>query len=159
MSKRNPARTGSADVRGYGLSALQALAPLIAIALLVAPGCRKKGTGENEAAQSAKAAAEPGPPPSAPGTFGPLGADCYDVSSAAACPPDPSDPSGHKLPAHGGPCKLPVCRPCGSKKVLAFRDEHGAPSAGYCICVPQSDDSGRGTFSCYSVDAWKKRQQ
>ncbi len=96
-------------------------------------------------------------PQSAPGEVGPLGSDCYDTKQAKACPPDASDPSGHKLPAHGGACRFPSCRPCGSEKALAFRDEHGAASAGFCICVPTSDSSGRGTLSCYSKQAWKSR--
>jgi hypothetical protein len=87
---------------------------------------------------------------------GPLGDDCYSTAGAVACPPDPTDPSGRKLPAHGGACSLPVCRPCGSAKKLAFRDEHGVAMAGFCICVPKSDDSGRGVFSCYVTEAWKK---
>ena len=96
-------------------------------------------------------------PQSAPGEVGPLGADCYDTKQAKACPADEKDPSGHKLPAHGGACRFPICRPCGSEKALAFRDEHGAASPGFCICVPTSDSSGRGTLSCYSNQAWKSR--
>lgn len=103
----------------------------------------------------------PAPPPTsgaqAPGEVGPLGKDCYDTSLAIACPPDPSDPSGKKLPAHGGACHFPVCRPCGSETKSSFRDESGTPSAGYCICVPTSDSSGRGTLTCYSPRAWKSR--
>lgn len=93
------------------------------------------------------------------GTVGPLGDDCYSTTGAAACPPDPSDPSGHKLPAHGGACSAPACRPCGSATKLAFRDEHGVASAGFCLCIPQSDDSGRGTFTCYSTEAWNQRSK
>jgi len=96
-------------------------------------------------------------PQSAPGEVGPLGSDCYDTKQAKACPPDPSDPTGRKLPAHGGACRFPLCRPCGSETAVAFRDEHGAPSSGFCICVPTSDSSGRGTLSCYSSKAWKSR--
>lgn len=95
--------------------------------------------------------ATPGQPPSAPGEVGPLGSDCYETKHAKACPADPSDPSGRKLPAHGGPCQFPNCRPCGSKTELAFRDEHGAPSRGFCICVPLSDSSGKGTLTCYGA--------
>jgi hypothetical protein len=95
--------------------------------------------------------------PAPPGTVGPLGDDCYATAGAVACPPDPTDPSGRKLPAHGGACRLPVCRPCGSAKKLAFRDEHGRAMAGFCICVPKSDDSGQGVFTCYTTEAWKKR--
>ena len=96
-------------------------------------------------------------PPSPAGTVGPLGDDCYSTAGAVACPPDPTDPSGRKLPAYGGACSLPVCHPCGSAKKLAFRDEHGVAMAGFCICVPKSDDSGRGVFTCYATEAWKKR--
>jgi hypothetical protein len=96
---------------------------------------------------------------SATGTVGPLGADCYDTSAAKACPPDPTDPSGQQLPAHGGACRLPVCRPCGSESKPSFRDEGGRASAGFCICVPRSDDSGRGVFTCYTTAAWKQRAQ
>ncbi|HVT08484.1 MAG TPA: hypothetical protein VHO67_13575 [Polyangia bacterium] len=96
-------------------------------------------------------------PPSAPGEVGPLGNDCYDTKQAKACPTDPTDPAGRKLPAHGGACHFPLCRPCGSETAVAFRDEHGKPSSGFCICVPTSDSSGRGTLSCYSPKAWKSR--
>jgi hypothetical protein len=63
------------------------------------------------------------------------------------------------LPAYGSVCHIPLCRPCGSDKDLAYRDLEGKPSAGYCICVPYSDDSAKGTFTCYTPEAWKKRPQ
>jgi len=91
------------------------------------------------------------------GTVGPLPADCHDATNAKACPPDPTDPSGAKLPAHGGACRLPLCRPCGSETQPAFRDESGQRQAGFCTCVPMSDDSGRGVFSCYTTKVWKER--
>jgi hypothetical protein len=114
---------------------------------------RPQGSEPGGASPGATAAAAPAPA----GTVGPLGADCYDTKGARACPPDPTDPTGRKLPAHGGACTLPVCRPCGSEKAPAFRDEAGRPTPGFCICVPKSDDSGRGVFTCYSLDAWRKR--
>jgi hypothetical protein len=123
-------------------------------------GCKRssgeRGSGTEGAVGAAGPAhaATPQPPP---GTVGPLGADCYDTTAAAACPQDPTDPSGRRLPAHGGSCRIPVCRPCGSETTLAFRDEHGVASPGFCICVPMSDNSGRGVFSCDTTDVWKKR--
>ena len=96
-----------------------------------------------------------GPPA---GTVGPLADDCYSTAAAVACPPDPGDPSGRNLPTLGGACALNVCRPCGSATKLAFRDEHGIATAGFCVCVPKSDDSGKGSFTCYSNEAWKNRQ-
>jgi hypothetical protein len=129
---------------------------VFALAIATAPACKRTSSG-----------GAPGdvPPPvrtppsleSAPGEVGPLGSDCFDTKDARACPPDPSDPSGHNLPAHGGACRFPVCRPCGSEAALAFRDEHGTASAGFCLCVPTSDSSGRGTLSCYDKQAWKNR--
>jgi hypothetical protein len=121
----------------------------------VGPACQRAGAPAAPAPPSAPAPTFT--PPSAPGEVGPLGTDCYDAKHAKACPPDPSDPSGRKLPAHGGACRFPVCRPCGSQTAVAFRDEHGKPSSGFCICVPTSDSSGRGTLSCYSKDAWNHR--
>jgi len=141
------------------------LGPLVlALALAMTPACKREATPAVEPAHAPPAAA-PAPPPvptppsfePAPGEVGPLGDDCYGTKLAKPCPPDPRDPSGQKLAAHGGECHFPVCRPCGSETTLAFRDEHGAPSAGYCICVPRSDSSGRGSLSCYSKEAWKKR--
>lgn len=132
-------------------------------ALAMTSACKREAAPVVEPAPAPPSPAPRPPiptPPSlepAPGEVGPLGSDCYDTKLAKACPPDPSDPSGQKLPAHGGECHFPVCRPCGSETKLAFRDEHGAPSAGYCICVPRSDSSGRGSLSCYSKEAWKRR--
>jgi len=135
-----------------------------ALALAVTPACKRAAAPEVEPAH-APAVAPPVAPPiptppalePAPGEVGPLGNDCYETKQAKACPPDPSDPSGRRLPAHGGECHFPVCRPCGSETALAFRDEHGAPSAGFCICVPRSDSSGRGSLTCYDKAAWKRR--
>ena len=130
---------------------------ILSLFAALSPACHR------ESSPAATATAPPSPPapvftpPSAPGEVGPLGNDCYDAKQAKPCPPDPSDPSGRKLPAHGGACRFPACRPCGSETTVAFRDEHGAPSSGFCICVPTSDSSGRGTFSCYSTKAWKAR--
>ena len=132
-------------------SSLSGSVLLLTCALLGAATCsrtRPQGSGSGGAAVAAPAPA---------GTVGPLGADCYDTKGAQACPPDPTDPSGRKLAAHGGACTLNVCRPCGSATAPAFRDETGHPTPGYCICVPKSDDSGRGVFTCYSLDAWRKR--
>jgi hypothetical protein len=137
------------------MSAVSAL--VLSLAVAIAPACKRATTPEGERANVPPPVATPHSPEPAPGEVGPWGSDCYDTKQAKACPPDESDPSGHKLPAHGGACRFPSCRPCGSEKALAFRDEHGAASAGFCICVPTSDSSGRGTLSCYSKDAWKKR--
>jgi len=123
-----------------------------------APPTAAMGNAPPAAAENraAPAAAENRAPPA--GTVGPLGDDCYSTAGAVACPPDPTDPSGQNLSAHGGACSLHVCRPCGSAAKLAFRDEHGVASAGFCVCVPRSDDSGRGVFTCYSTKAWKERE-
>jgi hypothetical protein len=147
------------------MGAMRDLGALVfTLAIAMTPACKRASTPEAEPAHAPPVIAPVAPaiptPPSldpAPGEEGPLGSDCYDTKQAQACPPDPSDPSGQKLPAHGGACHFPVCRPCGSATALAFRDEHGAPSAGYCICVPRSDSSGRGSLTCYSQEAWKSR--
>ena len=122
---------------------------VLSFAFVAIPACRRTGVNPS--------AADGATTPGATGIVGPLGADCYDTTSAAACPPDPADPSGQRLPAHGGACRLPLCRPCGSATKPSFRDESGRASAGFCICVPTSDDSGRGVFTCYTTEAWKKR--
>lgn len=129
------------------------------LALMVGLGsaCNRANPPPAPSAAPAPAPPEASTPQSAPGEVGPLGSDCYDTKQAKACPPDPTDPTGRKLPAHGGGCRFPLCRPCGSETAVAFRDEHGAPSSGFCICVPTSDSSGRGTLSCYSSKAWKSR--
>ena len=126
---------------------------LLTCAISAASACIRKQPQDSQPGSASSGAAKPSPP----GTVGPLGADCYDTKGAPACPPDPTDPTGRKLPAHGGACSLHVCRPCGSQTALAFRDEGGRAMAGFCSCVPKSDDSGRGVFSCYSPDAWRKR--
>jgi hypothetical protein len=134
-----------------------ALGVLLTIAITAPLACERPTPAPSATAPASPtptAAIRSTPPPG--GTVGPLGDDCYSTAGAVACPPDPTDPSGRKLPAHGGACSLPVCRPCGSAKKLAFRDEHGVAMAGFCICVPKSDDSGRGVFSCYATEAWKK---
>lgn len=141
---------------------------LLTLAIVLAPACKKDTTNDTTAVAAAPAPLAEAPrvpapisPPAAlepaPGEVGPLGSDCYDTKQAKACPPDGTDPSGHHLPAHGGECHFPICRPCGSETTVAFRDEHGTPSAGYCICVPRSDSSGRGSLTCYGKQAWKKR--
>ena len=145
-------------MRGFG-------ALVFTLAIAMTPACKRAAAPDAEPARVPPAPAAPAAPPfqtppaaePAPGEVGPLGSDCYETKHAKACPPDPRDPSGKKLPAHGGECHFPICRPCGSQTALAFRDEHGAPSTGYCICVPTSDSSGRGSLSCYSREAWKSR--
>jgi hypothetical protein len=134
------------------------LAVALAVAAAIIPACKRAAVRDAEPANLPPPIATPSSPEPAPGEVGPLGSDCYDSKRAKACPPDPSDPSGRKLPAHGGACRFPVCRPCGSETALAFRDEHGAPSAGFCICVPTSDSSGRGTLTCYDKQAWRNRR-
>ena len=83
--------------------------------------------------------------------------DCFDTAGAAPCPPDLKDPSGKKLPRHGGICTLPTCKPCGSNEAPAFRDSEGAPQVGWCMCIPTSDDSGHGTYTCSTKAAWDQR--
>jgi len=130
---------------------------VFAFAVAIAPACQRAPRPEAEPASAPPRTALPPSLESAPGEVGPLGDDCYDTKHAKACPPDASDPSGHKLPAYGAACRFPVCRPCGSETARSFRDEHGAPSAGFCICVPKSDSSGTGTLTCYGKQAWKNR--
>jgi hypothetical protein len=131
---------------------------VFAVALAATFACKRTQPETQPVEAPAPAITPPAPDP-VPGVVGPLGTDCFDTKNAKVCPPDPSDPSGHKLPAHGGACKFHICQPCGSEKTLAFRDDRGVPSAGYCICVPTSDSSGRGTLTCYSKEAWKRRSQ
>jgi len=127
---------------------------------MATPGaCSRRSPPAPTPATGTAAPAADGNRPSPTGTVGPLGDDCYSTTGAVACPPDPSDPSGHHLPAPGGACRLPVCRPCGSATKLSFRDDNGVATAGFCICVPQSDDSGRGVFTCYSTEAWNNRER
>lgn len=109
------------------------------LATILGPACRRAGS---DVASSRGAASE---------------VPCYSAVGAAACPADPSDPSGRNLPVAGSTCDIPLCRPCGAETTPAFRDEKGAATAGYCICVPNSGDSPRRTLSCFSTDAWKKR--
>jgi hypothetical protein len=130
---------------------------VFAVGIAIAPACQRATKPDAEPASAPPHIAIPPSLESAPGEVGPLGDDCYDTRHAKACPPDLSDPSGHKLPAYGAACRFPVCRPCGSETALSFRDERGAPSAGFCVCVPTSDSSGRGTLTCYSKQAWKNR--
>lgn len=141
------------------LTCAQPVTTVLTLALFAAlgPGCHRANPPPAPSPPRATATADTSTPPSAPGEVGPLGNDCYDTKQAKACPPDPRDPSGRKLPAHGGACQFPLCRPCGSDTTVAFRDEKGVASAGFCICVPTSDSSGRGTLSCYSSQAWKSR--
>jgi len=84
----------------------------------------------------------------------PIVGDCEDTKGSVACPPDATDPSGKKLPRQGGPCKLPTCKPCGSAGALAFRDAAGQAQAGWCRCIPKSDDSGEATYSCTAAADW-----
>lgn len=90
---------------------------------------------------------------------GARGDDCYSTAGAVACPPDSHDTSGRKLPAPGGLCTLPPCKPCGSATAPAYRDSTGAPQAGWCICVPKSDDSGIGIYTCFSTRDWNERSR
>ena len=83
--------------------------------------------------------------------------DCYKNEGATACPPDPSDPSGRKLPQTGAICSLPVCQTCGSATAPAFRDATGTPQTGWCICVEKSDGSGVRTYSC-GARSWGSSQ-
>jgi len=140
---------------------MRRFAALVLSSVLMAgvPACRCDGYKPSDAPAASAGGGGAPATPSAAGTVGPLGADCYDTTNAKACPPDATDPSGQRLPAHGGACRLPVCRPCGSETKLSFRDDSGHASAGFCICVPVSDDSGRGVFTCYTTQAWKKRAQ
>ena len=129
---------------------------LLPLMILLLPSCRRDAPQAGRTPE-ARPEAPAAPASSPPGTVGPLPTDCYDTTHAMPCPPDRADPSGNRLPAHGGPCRIHVCTPCGSPKHATFRDEHGVASAGFCVCVPKSDDSGMGTFSCYSPQAWKMR--
>lgn len=95
--------------------------------------CSRKGTG----AGAPGTAVLPGMP------------DCYKTTGAAACPRDPSHPSG--LPRSGAVCALPTCQVCGSDKAPAYRDETGAPQVGWCICVEKSETQGVSTYSCGPV--------
>ncbi|MES1204470.1 MAG: hypothetical protein ABUS79_00910 [Pseudomonadota bacterium] len=85
------------------------------------------------------------------------GGDCYGTAGAPACPADATDPSGKKLPAVGGHCVLAPCKPCGSATAPAYRDPAGLAQAGWCLCVPQSDDSGVGIYSCFTPAEWAAR--
>jgi hypothetical protein len=84
----------------------------------------------------------------------PIVGDCENTKGSVACPPDSTDPSGKKLPSQGGPCRLPTCKPCGSGATLAFRDAAGHAQAGWCRCIPKSDDSGEATYSCTAAADW-----
>jgi hypothetical protein len=119
-------------------SAILVLCALVA-AVAAAWGCSRRGAGAG--AEAAKAAE----------------VDCNSTAGAPACPPDTSDPTGQRLPRHGALCTLKTCKPCGSASAPAFRDFGGAPRAGYCICVPKSDDSGLATYSCFTKDEWAAR--
>lgn len=87
--------------------------------------------------------------PAAPAEVLPGMPDCYKTTGAAACPRDPSHPSG--LPRAGALCALPVCKVCGSDRAPAYRDETGAPQVGWCICVEKSETKGVSTYSCGPV--------
>jgi hypothetical protein len=116
------------------------------VACCLGPGCTKPGGGGGGAAGAAA------------GKSAAARSDCYDATASKACPPDRKDPSGAMLPASGGLCSLPPCKPCGSASAPAFRDDKGTPTPGFCLCVPRSDDSGIGTFSCFSTAAWTARK-
>lgn len=83
--------------------------------------------------------------------------DCYQTTGAIACPPEPSDPSGQKLPTPGAVCALSECGVCGSSRAPAFRDAAGIARPGWCICVTKSDSSGAKIYSCFGLDEWQKR--
>jgi hypothetical protein len=95
-------------------------------------------------------------PVAAPKKSVPIVGDCADTKGSVACPPDSTDPSGKNLPRLGGPCTLPTCKPCGSAGALAFRDAAGQAQAGWCRCIPKSDDSGEATYSCTAVADWDR---
>jgi hypothetical protein len=80
--------------------------------------------------------------------------DCYKTAGSVACPPDPSDTSGNMLPASGGACTANACKPCGSAAANSYRDSTGTPKAGWCICVPKTDGTAGGVYSCASVKEW-----
>jgi hypothetical protein len=80
--------------------------------------------------------------------------DCYKTASAEVCPPDPSDPSGRRLPAPGSTCTLGECAVCGSTTASVFRDATGASKSGWCICVAKSDGSG-SVYSCFAPSEWQ----
>lgn len=79
---------------------------------------------------------------------------CYKTDTSAACPPDSTDTSGNMLPASGGACTQDPCKPCGSASANSYRDSTGVPKMGWCICVPTTDGSGGGVYSCASVKEW-----
>lgn len=89
------------------------------------------------------------------GVVGPLAPDCHDTKSARPCPKDEADPTGRGLPAPGGHCASPSCRPCGSATKPAFRNSKGKATAGWCICVPRSDNIGVGVYSCFTPAEWR----
>lgn len=120
-----------------------AVAALFSMQGLVSVGCSKK---DNAGADPAS-----GKQP-APGDV-----DCYKTAGATACPADPSDPSGMKLPMSGGICSLATCAVCGSATAPAFRDTAGVAKPGWCICVVKSDDSGTHIYSCLGLDEWQSR--
>lgn len=73
---------------------------------------------------------------------------CFQISpSTAACPADPSDPSGMGVPMARGACALAPCSPCGSASSLAYRDAVNVLKVGYCVC-----DSG--AYSCAPLKEW-----
>lgn len=96
--------------------------------------------------------ADTGGPGPAPGDV-----DCYQTAGARACPPDPSDPSGQRLPTPGAVCALSECGVCGAAGGPAFRDAAGVTRPGWCICVTKSDGSGAKVYSCFGLDQWQKR--
>ncbi|MBC8133457.1 MAG: hypothetical protein H7X95_10795 [Deltaproteobacteria bacterium] len=108
---------------------------------LAAEGCSKKGGAPRDT-----------PPGPRPGDV-----DCYKTTGAAACLPDPTDPTGMKLPTPGAACTLPPCGVCGSANAPAFRDSVGVAKTGWCICIAKSDDSGARVYSCFGVNEWQSR--
>lgn len=125
-----------------------------------AAGVGARGAGGQPAATGAvagasEAGAEDEATLRAMGAVGPLAEDCQDTKNARACPKAEDDPTGRGLPSPGGRCASPSCRPCGSAKKPAFRDRKGKATAGWCVCVPRSDNIGVGVYSCFTPAEWR----
>jgi len=123
----------------------------ITIVFALALGCSKKEATMGSGAASGMAGMSGGTraPHPLPGDV-----NCYKTTNAKACPPPKDGPPGATLPKGGGVCSLPSCTPCGSATAPAFVDGDGNPKPGWCICVPRSDDSGVGVYSCFGLDTW-----
>src|SRR5262249_2011778 len=77
---------------------------------------------------------------------------CFHLpATAAACPADPTDPTGAGLPQSGGQGALPAGSPWGPPTTPAYRDSSGLPKIGYCVC---SAADGTGTLSCATATEW-----